>query len=330
VNGEIVNGEIVNGEPQTEDLMILAAVESLDKGPALLPEAVRPDASQDESATLARLYAEVLGLLPYELEPVAPSPGAKGRLMTLIHGDETLPAGAVRITVPVAAAPPRAPAPTPPPFPRTSTQEFAVQRRSAAAGAASLRVRPSRWPLALAAAFALAALGLSGWLYTQIGAQRDTIAELRQELSAERSRTDGALAQARQAESDRLDLRDKFALVTSPAVLVSPMRPMGKPPLQPGAHGVLFVGADHQHWYMALRGLEPTQAGKTYKLWFVADAGAVNAGSFSAQPGAPIELSSRHMPAGTKGIMVTLENDPRATAPAGPEILRAAAMYTVS
>jgi hypothetical protein len=62
----------------------------------------------------------------------------------------------------------------------------------------------------------------------------------------------------------------------------------------------------------------------------VADSGAVNAGSFSAQPGARIELSSRHMPAGTKGIMVTLESDPRATAPSGPEILRAAAMYTVS
>ena len=309
--------------------MILAAVESLDKGPAPLPDAAHPDASQDESATLARLYAEVLGLLPYELEPVAPSPGAKGRLMTLIHGDETLPAG-FKVVAPPAAAPQRAPAPAPIPLPRTSTQEFAVQRRSAAAGAASRRVRPSRWPLALAAAFALALLGLAAWLYSQVGAQRVTIADLRQELSAERARSEGALAQARQAESDSLDLRDKFALVTSPAVLVSPMRPMGKPPLQPGARGVLFVGADHQHWYLSLRGLEPVQSGKTYKLWFVADGGTVNAGSFSAQPGAPIEMSSRHMPAGTRGVMVTLESDPRAAAPAGPEILRAAAMYTVS
>jgi len=90
------NGKIVNGEPQTEDRMILGAVESLEKGSAARA-AERPGArpaaggeeSHDESATLARLYAEVLGLLPYELEPVAPSPGVKGRLMTLIHGDET-------------------------------------------------------------------------------------------------------------------------------------------------------------------------------------------------------------------------------------------------
>jgi hypothetical protein len=81
---------------------------------------------------------------------------------------------------------------------------------------------------------------------------------------------------------------------------------------------------------MSLQGLQPVQAGKTYKLWFVADAGAVDAGSFSAQPGAPIELSSQHMPANTKGVMVTLENDPRATAPTGPEILRTVGMVTIS
>jgi hypothetical protein len=81
---------------------------------------------------------------------------------------------------------------------------------------------------------------------------------------------------------------------------------------------------------MALQGLQPVQPGKTYKLWFVATAGTVDAGSFSAQPGAPVELSSQHMPAGTKGVLVTLENDPRATAPAGPEILRGAGVFTIS
>jgi hypothetical protein len=322
-----VNGEIVNGEPQAEDLTILATVEALEKGLPGPDEAARPD----EDATLARLYIEVMGLLPYELEPVAPSAGAKARLMALVQGDETQPAATVKVAN-VAAAPAvaagdsrRAPAV----LPRSSTQEFAVTRR-AAAGAASRPSRASRWPLALAAAFALALLGLSLWLYSQVDTQRTTIAGLRQELSAERARAEGAIAQARQAESDSLDLRDKFSLVTSPAVLVAPMRPMGQPPLQPGARGVLFVASDHQHWYMALQGLEPVQTGKTYKLWFVADAGTVNAGSFSAQPGAPIELSSKHMPAGTRGVLVTLENDPRATAPAGPEILRAAAMVTIS
>jgi hypothetical protein len=49
-----------------------------------------------------------------------------------------------------------------------------------------------------------------------------------------------------------------------------------------------------------------------------------------AQPGAPIDLSSEHMPAGTKGVLVTLEEDPQATVPTGPEILRAVAVYQIS
>jgi hypothetical protein len=315
----------VNGEPQTEDLTILAILEALEKGLESPAGSTRSDERPDESATLARLYTEVLGLLPYELEPVAPSAGAKARLMTLVNGDETQPAATL---VPIPAVTPlRTPLPT---AQRPSTQEFAVPRRSSAAGAASRPARPSRWPLALAAAVALALLGLSFWLYSQIGEQRATIAGLQQELSRERSRADGAVAQARQLEATGLDMREKFSLVTSPAVLVSPMRPMGQPPLQPGARGVLFVASDHQHWYMALQGLQPVQAGKTYKLWFVATAGTVDAGSFSAQPGAPVELSSQHMPAGTKGVLVTLENDPRATAPTGPEILRGAGVFTIS
>jgi hypothetical protein len=310
----------VNGEPQVEDLTILATVEALEKGLQALEGAARPEGSarSDENAALERLYTEVLGLLPYELEPVAPTAGAKARLMVLVNGDETQPAAVI------SPVPLRAPAPTP--LPR-ATQEFAVPRRTVAAGAASRPSRAARWPLALAATFILALVGLSLWLSSRVGEQRATIASLRQELSAEHSRSEEAIAQARSAS---LDMREKFALVTSPAVLVGSMRPMGQPPLQPGARGVLFVAADHQHWYMELQGLEPLASGKTYKLWFVADAGTVNAGSFTAQPGAPIELSSQHMPAGTKGVMVTLESDPQATAPTGPEILRAAAMVTIS
>src|SRR4030095_2325711 len=117
--------------------------------------------------------------------------------------------------------------------------------------------------------------------------------------------------------------------VTSPAVLVSPMRPSGEAPLQPGARGVLFVAADHQHWVLSLEGLQPPEAGKTYKLWFVADQGTVSAGSFTARPGEPVELSSKTMPAGTRESLVTLETDPNAPAPTGPEVLRSAAPYQI-
>jgi len=56
----------------------------------------------------------------------------------------------------------------------------------------------------------------------------------------------------------------------------------------------------------------------------------VSGGTFTAKPGAPVELSSKQMPAGTKGVMVTMEADPEAPKPAGPEVLRAAGVYQLS
>jgi hypothetical protein len=334
----------VNDEAQAEDLTILAALEALERG---IDAPGGPARSDETAEMMARLYTEALGLVPYELAPVVPAASVKARLMSLVRsemtpaemtpdvsGDETRPAPVPVSPIPVAAAEPvRAAAPAPAvPLRASQSQEMRIPPRMAA-GAASRPVRPRRWPLALAAMFALAMLGLSLWLYSQVGAQNATIASLRGELSRERSRSEGAIAKVRQLENDGLDLREKFSLVTSPAVLVSPMRPVtkpGQPAVQPDARGVLFVAADHQHWYMTLRGLQPVPAGQAYKLWFVADTGAVSAGSFSAQPGAPVELSSQHMPAGTKGILVTLEADAQAPAPSGPEILRAAAVYEIS
>lgn len=323
----------MNDEAQAEDLTILAVLENG-------TDASGDPARSDETAEmLARLYTEVLGLVPYELEPVVPAAGVKASLMARLtsgtapdSGDETRPAPAL-VAEPARVATEAAPISPVAAPPLRASQEMRIPPRMAVAGAASRPVRQRRWPLALAAMLAFAMLGLSLWLYSQVGAQNATIASLRHELSLERSRSEGAIAKVRQLENDGLDLREKFSLVTSPAVLVSPMRPVtrpGQPAAQPDARGVLFVASDHQHWYMTLRGLQAVPAGQAYRLWFIADTGAVSAGSFSAQPGAPIELSSQHMPAGTKGVLVTLENDAQTPAPSGPEILRAAAFYEIS
>jgi hypothetical protein len=305
-----VNGEITT----SEDLMILAAVEALETGTDAPGGAARPD---EAAETLARLYNEVLGLIPFELEPVAPSPAARTRLMARvageIAGDETQPA----------PEPPRAPAPAPvPPVPVAPlrqpvppTGEIRVQRPALAGTAGRRR---SRWPLTLAASLAVLALGLSGLLYYKWQQDRETIARLNQELTEERSRAAGAFAQVRKMQSDSLDIRQKMELVTSPTVAVSALRP-----LQPAARGLLFVAADHQHWYLSLKGLQPPGAGKVYKLWFMADQGPVGVSAFPARSGVPIELSSQEMPAGTRAAMITLESDPLATAPSGPEVLRA-------
>lgn len=319
-----------NAETHSEDLTILAALESLERWSDSPGGASRPD-EISEPDTLTRLYTEVLGLMPFELDPVEPSPEVRARLMSLIQGDETQPAPELARAAQAAAV--AAPAVTPaigtavPSRPSQPSQEMRVQHP--VQGPVPRRKR-SQWPLALAATLAFLLLGLSAWLYLQLGEQRQTIAQLEQQLDTERTRADQAVAEARQLQTSQLDLQEKFALVTSPAVEVSPMRAVGEPPLQPHARGILFVAADHQHWYMALDGLRPAENGQAYKLWFLADQGPVSGGSFTAKPGAPIELSSEHMPAGTKGVLVTLEEDPQAAVPTGPEILKAAAVYQIS
>jgi hypothetical protein len=325
---------VSNVEYSSEDLTILAALEALERG-SDSPGAARPD-EISESDTLVRLYAEVLGLVPFELEPVAPSAESGARLMALIQGDETQPAPAAeagRAAQPVAAPPVTPPviAPVAVSSRPSPSQEMRVPRP---APAAAVRRSPSRassrLPLALAATLAFLMLGLSAWLYLQLGQERQTVAQLEQALSRERTRADEAVAEARQAQNSQLDLQEKFTLVTSPAVSVSPLRPVGESPLQPGARGVLFVASDHQHWYMTLDGLQPAEKGQAYKLWFIADQGPVSGGSFTAEPGTPLDLSSKSMPAGTKGVVVTLEEDPQTAVPTGPEILKAAATYEIS
>jgi anti-sigma-K factor RskA len=221
--------------------------------------------------------------------------------------------------------------------PRVAPRLSARQRRTSFTPPPRRARRPARWPLVLAASLAFFFAGLSGWLYTQLEQHRDIIDDQgrqldlqSRELDHERSRAESAVRQARRAEADALSMQEKFALVTSPAVQASPMRPAGRAPLQPAARGVLFVAADHQHWVLRLHGMAPAPAGKTYKLWFVAGGIPVSGGTFTAKPGEPVELSSKRMPSGTKAAMVTLEDDPEAPKPAGPEVLRAAGVYQLS
>lgn len=320
---------MTNGETHSDDLTILAALEALDRGIDSPGGAPRPN-ELSEIDTLARLYTEVVGLIPYQLQPVEPSPGVRTRLMELIQGDETQAAAPDAPDAPVVPAASAVQAAPPAAVPLRPSQEVRVPRTVSVQGAASARRSPSRWPLALAAVLSFLLLGLSAWLYLQLGQQQQTIATLQQELDAERARVAEVTAEAQKIQASALDMREKFSLVTSPAVEVSPMRPVGSPPPQPYARGILFVASNHQHWYVSFDGLQPAANGKAYKLWFVADQGTVSGGSFTARPGDPMELSSKHMPAGTKGVLVTLEEDPQAPTPAGPEILRAAAVYQIS
>ncbi|HXO43519.1 MAG TPA: anti-sigma factor, partial [Thermoanaerobaculia bacterium] len=178
----------------------------------------------------------------------------------------------------------------------------------------------SRWLSALAAALILALLGTCGWLLNDLRGRRDAIVRLAAQRDAARRHAGEVEARLGLLTSQVSSMRDSFSVMTSPAVEVCNLR--AATPEQADARGMLFVAADHQHWAMSLRGLRPPAGGKVYQLWFVADQGPVSAGTFAARPGAPVELGSDRMPAGTKTVRITLESSPGSPAPSGPDVLR--------
>lgn len=292
----------MNVDPSPEDRTILAALEELETG------AGEPPTEADE--TLARLYTEVLGLIPCELEPAALRPEVKARLLSAISGDETQEMD------------PR-PAPPPPVQPAPVPRPVAISREMPAAPrVAMVARRRSVWPMALAAMLILALGGLCGWLYLRQARMEETIARLETELATERREAEQAVA-GMQAAMERM--RVNFALVTAPAVKVSPLRPVDA---QSPARGILFVAADNQHWYLAVHDLPPAEPGRDYQLWWVAEEGTFSGGVFDPGAGEKVELYSETMPAGTRDVLITLEAERGSSTPTpGQEVLRAAGVY---
>lgn len=232
---------------------------------------------------LYRLDVELLGSLPFALEPVAPRPGLEAELLAATAAD------AGGDLVPIDRPGPR--------------------------GATSHR----GWLLPLAATLAAASLGLAGLLFAQLQGQKRIVADLQVQLEAVR----GSVARAAAIEADMAEAKRQLALVGTRGVEVCALRPREADAgsAGEGPWGVLYVAPDHQHWYLAVRGLEPSPEGHAYQLWFVADGRPVSAGTFSVEPGGPVELSSETMPAGTSAVLVTLEAIGGAAEPQGPEVL---------
>lgn len=288
----------MNVDLSPEDRTILAALEALENG----GEPPAPGEATETAETLTRLYTEVMGLVPYGLEPAAPRPEAKVKLLAAIRGEE---------------AP--APLPKPAPIPRPATS-----REMPAATAPRVAMVPRRrsvWPMALAAMLILALSGLSGWLFLRQQRMEETIARLETELATERREAEQSVA-GMQSAMERM--RVNFSLVTAPAVKVSPLRPAD--PQNP-ARGILFVAADNQHWYLAVHDLPPAPQGRKYQLWWDAEEGMSRGGDFNLAAGEKMELYSDSMPAGTRDVLITLEPDSGAPRPTGPVVLRAAGVY---
>jgi uncharacterized coiled-coil protein SlyX len=363
-------------------LTALEATEGSDGQLAALPAILAGGAATAEQAgdatteTLTRLFQELLGLVPFALPPLSPSPKVKRRLLAAIAQTEVAalpvqvapaapdvaaaaapggPAGSATAAAPAAsegsatAAIPAAPktaatlaaldtlaAPTTPKTGATlstapmTPATLETPEIGAAPGAAQAPIpfpaaaarSPRRWnpPLAMAAGLILALLGACAWLYHGLLTQGETIARLNAERTQALQHLDQMESRMSRLTTEVSDMRSNFSVVTSPAVEVCSMRPVAQG--MGDVHGILFVAADHQHWYMSLRGLPPAGAGRVYQLWFIGDQGPVSAGTFGAPAGAAWDVGAEHMPAGTREVRVTLEAGAGATTPAGPEVLR--------
>jgi len=261
------------------------AVDLLDR----LNQCVVPvsDTPEDAGAVALRSSLEVIGLLPYELDPMAPSPSAKERLMASLSGE--------------------------------GTSRHAVEEGQFAAPAAPTGVGDwTRWALPLAAGLVLALLGLSGWQRLHMERQRGEIAQLSGHLR-EVNLESGELARYRQ---ELAEAQAKLSVLAASGVEVCSLHPMEDRLAAAPPTVTLFVAPDHQHWYLRVDGLEPSPKDRAYQLWFITDEGSqVSAGTFDSRLGSRTELTSATMPGGTVAVSVTVEPLGGSPEPSGPPLL---------
>lgn len=271
--------------PHQDERAILAALEALeDDG-----ESAHRSPAEGED----RAYAELWGLLPFTLEPVAPSSHVKAQVMESIHRPDLGPRSA--------------PPPPPPPL-HSSAPRPAGDPSPPRAG-----VPARRWMLPLAAALAALALGASAWLYLQVGVQRSEIARLESALSSSEER-------AATLEASRGRLEEQLALVATPGMEVCPLSPMEA--VTEGARGVVFMDPAGGRWLLRVRDLGPAPEGRMYTLWFMgSDGDAMRGGNLEPMAEDSYQLAAEGMPDTMTGIAVTLESDEAAQRPSGPTVL---------
>lgn len=290
-----------------EDEIILALLERGD------PTAAELGSDEDaEAETLRRLYTEVLGLLPLAIAPVEPGPELKERLLASIVAD----APAKTPTAPLAPLLSFRPGEPEPPLTRPEPE--AAPARPQAPPLPS-RIR-RLWPLGLAAGIALVAISglVLSFLQDRDHADRE-LAELRRRLADSTARERALTDRVSNLEQSSSELIGRLSLITGVGSTACPLRPEAGGPAF--ARGVLYVAADHQHWYLKVAGLPPAGPGRLYQLWFLTAAGPVDGGKFETAQSASAELDSPTMPAGIRGFAITLEPRPGVAQPTGPRML---------
>jgi len=281
---------------------------------------------EDDRPELVREYTELLGLLPWALDPAEPRPELRQDLlarlaaarpalgerrfdeMTLVQrtaGDELPAVADIRQMTAV-----------------DRTLVFSSQRRVADESLPEpARAEPSRtrggWvPFTLAAMLGLCLLGL-GYLAGKLAEQAASLDRLHAELQST-VRSENSL---RTERDELVQARSNLEMITTVARYTYPLHPTSNS--QAKVNGAVWVCGRHQQWYLNLHGLDPAPAGQEYQLWFLTDKGPVPGGTVEVGSDAAAELEAPSMPLNTEGFVVTLETVGFHPAPEGKPILLA-------
>lgn len=299
-------------EIDPEETATLAVLAELGRIPG--SDDTRVISGEDEVVdVLRRLDLEAIGLLAYGLD-VSPAPAhLRTQLLERLAADETQDVGQAARAAITAGREPEAP-----PVAEVRTLPGAG---GPVAWGGSGAVRRRSWAPALAAVFALLAIGAglgAFWLASELSSAQARLARLESEVT----RIEAASAAEREATQARLAAYERQRdFVTSRAALVFDLRPTAGGS-QPTARGRLWVAADHQHWQLDVAGLAPAPAGREYQLWFLVDGVPTSGGTFAVEAGRGV-LASAQMPAGTTGAVVTLERTGGVATPTTPRLLLA-------
>jgi len=305
----------VNRANDPEETAALAVLAELGRIPG--SDDTRVISGEDEvEDVLRRLDLEAMGLLAFGVEPAQAPPELRQGLLDRIAADETQEVAPVDAEV--AGKPAATAAPAPAAAPAAAASREPRPRSPALSGGGAARRRRSFAP-ALAALFALAAVGVgfaAFWLASELSSAQVRLARLESEVR----RLEAAAKAERESLSAALaELERQRDFVTARAALVFDLRPPGTSP-QPAARGRLWVAADHQHWQLDVAGLAPTPAGREYQIWFLVDGQPNSGGSFAVTAGRGARFDVR-MPAGTSGVAITLERAGGVAAPTTPRLL---------
>ncbi len=264
-----------------------------------------------------REYTELLGLLPYALDPETPADHVKQGIIDCISGTQSAPTSASASTP--------ASSPTPPnvledmtlygtaaePVAENDSVDLTL-RHSAAELPAVKPIQPAaaaaasgtNWgSLAMAAMLAVCIVGM-GFLGALVWKQSQQIGLLSDQLA---SRVDIDPTEAARTQKQAQLLQSRLDMITTVAQTAYPMRRVTNSGRQQKAEGVVYVCGQHQRWYLNLRGLEPPAPGSNYRLWFMTNEGKVDGGILDVRDDASSEMEAMSLPDDTHGFLVTLE-----------------------